>query len=392
MNNCFIYVSQIPRTGTAGQNKFEQGVIASLLKRKSTDENFEIKIFSASIDGEQSKDEKLILTPLRKNYAGFILHQFRLFFSLGNYLWGRRKNNLYIFVRYHPAMIAPLILSFIFNARLTMRTGPVLPNLSFFNKNPGVVVYQCIKWVLGLFYEKSSSIVTVTEKIKDWVLETYKLNPEKVVVIPNATDTTLFFPEPPDRRKWGLPENEFLFGFVGSIFEAQGLDTLIQALGLLKKNGAQVPFIFIVGDGEYLPTLKSLAESLGVANHITWAGNIPHEEVRSAINACNMMLIPIKKESLELKGSSALKLWEYLACDKPILASEFSDHQFLEKSKLGKMIALDNIELWAETMALEANKKDFLLQGRGQKFIKEEYSYDSVVEKFISLSIGPKPV
>jgi glycosyltransferase involved in cell wall biosynthesis len=159
-----------------------------------------------------------------------------------------------------------------------------------------------------------------------------------------------------------------------------------------KKNGTQVPFVFIVGDGEYLPTLKSLAENLGVANHITWAGNIPHEEVRSAINACNMMLIPIKKESLELKGSSALKLWEYLACDKPILASEFSDHQFLEKLKLGKMVALDNIELWAETMALEADKKDFLLQGRGGKFIKEEHSYDSVVEKFNSISIGPKAV
>jgi glycosyltransferase involved in cell wall biosynthesis len=392
MNNCFIYVSQIPRTGTAGQNKFEEGIIGSLLKKARKNENVEIKIFSASVEGEQSENEKLVIIPLKKNYPGFILHQFRLLFSLGLFLWQQRKKNVAMFVRYHDAMIAPLILAFIFDIRLSMRTGPILPGLELSNKKPGPVIFHSIKWVLGLFYMKASSIVTVTEKIKDWVIETYNLDPGKIVVVPNAADTTLFFPESSNRKKWGLPEDEFIFGFIGTIYEEQGLNTIIEAIGLLKKNKEKVPFLFLVGDGKCRDPLKSLAEKLDIANHIVWAGNIPHKEVRSAINACDMMLIPVKNKSLKVKGSSALKLWEYLACDKPVLASEYPDHQFLEKLNLGRMIKPDNVELWAEALSVEAKKRDCNLRGRGHKFIIEEHSYDSVAENFISISLATKTV
>ncbi|MFT4579270.1 MAG: glycosyltransferase involved in cell wall biosynthesis [Nitrospinales bacterium] len=392
MKDCFIYVSQVPRTGTAGQNKFEKGVIGSLLK-KEEEEGFEIKIFSASTEKEKSESKRLVLIPLnKKTYIGFIFHQLRLLISLGNYLWRQKKNKLHMFVRYHPAMFAPLLLTFLFNIRLTVRTGPVLPNLSFFNKNPGTIVYHCIKWVLGLFYKRASSIVTVTEKIKQWIVEAYKLDPEKIVIVPNAADTTLFFPEPPDRNKWKLPENDFVFGFVGVIFETQGLDTIIRALGLLKNNREKVPLLFLVGDGEYRSTLQSLSEELNIADRIIWTGNIPHEQVRSAINACDMMLAPFQKKSLELKGSSALKLWEYLACDKPILASESEDHEFLQKFNFGRMVEPDNVELWAKALSIEADKNDFVLQGRGERFTCEKHSYPSAVEKFISISLGPRMV
>jgi len=393
MNDCFVYVSQIPRYGTSGQNKFEKGFIGGLLKTRIGKRRLDIKIFSAAIAGEIPEDARLVLIPLiRKSYSGYIFHQFRLLFSLGTFLWSQRKKNVYMFIRYHDAMLAPLILSFLFNIRLTMRTGPVLPNLAACNKKPGAVIYHCIKWVLGLFFLKASSIITVTETIKRWVVETYNLNPEKIVVVPNAADTTLFFPEDSNRGKWNLPENEFVFGYVGAIYEEQGLSTIVQALGLLKKNREKVPTLFIVGDGDYGDTLQSMSKELGVADRIIWAGNIPHEEVRSAINACDMMLAPFQKKDLEVKGSSALKLWEYLACDKPVLASEFKDHQFLEKQNLGKMVEPDNIKLWAEALAQEAKSKNFSLQGRGEKFIAKEHSYDFVVEKFISISLGQKMI
>lgn len=345
------------------------------------------------MEGEKSEDERLILIPLsNKNYAGFILHQFRLFCSLGSYLWGRRKKNLCMFVRYHPAMLAPLIFSYLFDIPFSMRTGSVLPSIDFYNKNPGTIIFHCIKWVLGLFYRKASSIVTVTEKTKQWVEETYKLDPNKILVVPNAADTSLVYPEPADRKKWNLPENKFVFGFVGAIYEAQGLSTIFHALGLLKKNQEEIPYLFIVGDGEYVSYLKSLSEELGFADRLIWAGNISHEQVRSAINSCDMMLAPNQKKDLEWQGSSSLKLWEYLACDKPVLASEFKDHQFLEEFNLGRMVEPDNIELWAKTLATEAERKDFLLQGRGEKFIVEEHSYKLVVQKFISISFGLKMV
>jgi glycosyltransferase involved in cell wall biosynthesis len=393
MTDCFIYVSQIPLTGSTGQNKFEQSFIKGLLKRKNKGQKLEIKIFSATMDGESSQDNRLVLLPLRKkNYSGYIFHQFRLLFSMGIFLWKQRKKRISMFIRYHDAMIAPLVLAYFFNIRFAMRTGPVLQSLTYGDKNPGPIIFHTIKWVLGLFYMKASKIVTVTKSIKKGILETYKLNPDKIIVVPNAADTELFFSEPADRGKWNLPEHEFIFGFVGTINDTQGLETLIKALGFLKNNQQKIPTLFLVGGGDYRSTLESLAKDLGVESSLIWSGNIRFEEVRSAINACDMMLAPTPIHDLKWRGSSSLKLWEYLACDKPILATEFEDFKFLEKYNLGKMVKADNVEIWAKTLAQEAKAKNFSLQSRGEKFIAENHSYNTVVEQFISISLETKMI
>jgi glycosyltransferase involved in cell wall biosynthesis len=387
VKNCFIYVSQVPREGTEGQNQFEKGFINALLKKANADPKLEIKVFSPSIGEEKSKDARLTLIPLtNKKYSGYLLYQFRLCYQLGSFLWNRRKENLGMFIRYHPAMFAPLVCLYLFDIPFSMRSGPVLKGLFYYNKNPGTVVFHCIKWLLGQFYLKASVIVTVAEKVKQVILETYELEPSKIQVIPNVADTSLFFFEPPNRKKWQLPENEFVFGFTGTTDDSQGLDTIIQALGLLKKKQKKVPFLFLVGDGHYRTKLQSMSEELGITESIIWTGYIPHEDVRSAINACDVMLAPVAKKHLEFKGSGPLKIWEYLACDKPILVSEHRDHQFLQDSNLGKMVEPDNIELWAEALAIEAEKRDFLLQGRGRKFVVEGHSYEILVKRFISIS------
>lgn len=391
MNDCFIYVSQVPRTGNAGQNKFEEGTIKALLKKGKDERNCDIKIFSANLEGEKSEDDRLILIPLnKKSYGGYIFYQFRLLFVLGSYLWNQRKKNKYLFVRYHTALVAPLFLSYFFKIRMTMRTGPVLPNLFNYNKNPGIIVYNFIKWTLGLYYKRCSAIITVAEKAKQWVADTFKIDPNKIKVIHNAADTSIFYSEPPDRGKWGLPEKDFIFGFTGTIDEPQGLDTVIEAMGLIKKKNEKVPFVFLVGDGERRPYLQSLAEEKGIQDRIVWGGYIPHGEVRSAINACDMMLAPYQKKLLDFKGSGPLKFWEYLACDKPILVSEHKDHQFMEDLNIGRMVEPDNPELWAKALVEEAEKTDFRLEGRGEKFVVEGHSYDLLVEKFIAVSFGHK--
>jgi hypothetical protein len=80
MKKSFVYISQVLPTGTKGQNKFEKCLINALLKKEKTEQATEIKIFSVSMEGEKSEDERLVFVPLsKKNYMGYILHQFRLF-------------------------------------------------------------------------------------------------------------------------------------------------------------------------------------------------------------------------------------------------------------------------------------------------------------------------
>ena len=392
LSNChLVYVSAVSCTGFTGQNIFESQLIEALRKVAGQRYGLSLEVFCAFNEDVPKKfatDSRVHLLRLRNNtYREYFRFQWRLFWLLGLDLWRNRKSDIYICFRYHESMIAPLILSYLFEFRMTIRTGPILPNLFIYGKNPSFLVYNGIKIVLGKLYQKASTIITVTKKIKQWVVETYPVSRDKVVIVPNAVNTDLFCPNSPDRKRWGLPEKEVIAGYVGCISGDRGLETMLKAIAILRERKLPSPHLLIVGDGPDLPRLKKIAEKLNISGKIKFTKKVNHEDVPSAINSCDLMLIPFTRRLLELKGSSALKLFEYLACDKFVLASQCDDHQFIEKFYLGKLIEPENELQWADALA-EASKNNPSLEGRGTHYISCGYSYDILADRIINLALG----
>jgi glycosyltransferase involved in cell wall biosynthesis len=88
---------------------------------------------------------------------------------------------------------------------------------------------------------------------------------------------------------------DFDLVYLGELRSAKGIDTLIEALALLRNHDAMTPTLLMVGSGPDEDLLKQMAQARGVASQITWA---PPGPIRSALSRARIMVVPSRAESL----------------------------------------------------------------------------------------------
>jgi glycosyltransferase involved in cell wall biosynthesis len=117
------------------------------------------------------------------------------------------------------------------------------------------------------------------------------------------------------REKNGYAENDFLLVYAGVLGHAQGLEVILEAAA--KTTAVQNIKYLIIGDGPEYELLINIAKDKNLTN-ITFLGNIPREQMPTAVAACDAYIVPLKKNDLFL-GAVPSKLFEPLAMGKPIL-------------------------------------------------------------------------
>jgi len=386
MKKKLIYTTSVSIDGATGQNVFESQMIYGLLSDSGPQKDIDLALVSAAEGETFSDDDRLTLIPIkRSSYLGFIRFQFKMFMWLSKELRHTPPDyHISVFVRYHPSMIAPYLASLRYNFRMVIRTGPILPNLSIYKKDPGWFFYRMIHLFTGLHYKKADAIVTVTDKIKDWVVKAYPINPGKVHIVPNGVDLECFFPELAQREEFDLPEDEVIAGFVGNIYEDQGLQTILDAMAILIRSERMCPFLVVVGDGTELERLKKESVDLGIDHKVRWLGRVEHSRVRSIINSTNFCIAPFTKRAFEITGSSALKLFEYLACDKPVIASLGAGHEFVSDNEIGELIPPEDPAAWADALSA-FTKNPVPLAGRGHAYVVAKRSVNSMISSILRI-------
>ena len=67
-----------------------------------------------------------------------------------------------------------------------------------------------------------------------------------------------------------------------------------------------------------------LADSHGILEHILFTGVVPYEDVPLYISASDICVAPFISRRNERIGLSPLKIYEYLACGRPVVASKIN--------------------------------------------------------------------
>ncbi len=169
-------------------------------------------------------------------------------------------------------------------------------------------------------YQRCDALVVQTEALKDIVIDFARIEAAKVFVVPNAVDITRF-QGPAMFRKFSGPT----IGFVGALRRWQTLDALIRAIADLGRSGMTYNLV-IIGEGEKRPEWQRLAQAVGVAGHVHFAGSVPLSQIPAWIAGFD---IGFCGQSGSVAGRpmyfSPLKLYEYMAAAKPVLASDHAD-------------------------------------------------------------------
>ena len=232
-------------------------------------------------------------------------------------------------------------------------------------------------------YYLATRIICVTEGIKRQLGRNYGIKSEICAVIPNGVNTDLSRPvdKAACRKKLSLKEGYFYLGFVGSFRAWQGLDTLVEAMKEVKKKGIDKIRCVLVGDGESMNHLKDRAHRYNLHRQTVFAGRVAYEEVPTFINAFDVCLAPFKGERNEKIGLSPLKLYQYLACARPVIASRVQGvSEVIEKGKCGYLFEPDDARDLASRIIESYNEKGKLPQlgNNGRIFVEKNHSWERI--------------
>jgi len=161
-------------------------------------------------------------------------------------------------------------------------------------------------------------IVAIARQGAAEIRRLYGVPDSRLAVIYNGVDQERFHPDHRARfgreirEAFGIPRAGWLVLMVGSGFARKGLGPLIEGLARLRDPDAR---LLVVGKGDPRP-YRALAERLGVASRLAWAG--PRSDVERFYAAADLVALPSLYEPF---GNVHL---EALAAGVPVLASDRS--------------------------------------------------------------------
>ena len=239
-------------------------------------------------------------------------------------------------------------------------------------------------------YFLANRIICVTEGIKRELVKSYGVKNAICRVIPNGANTNLF--KPMDkiacRRKLSLKEDHFYLGFVGSFRSWVGLDTLIEALSMIKGKGYDKIRCILVGDGGSMGNLKEIVKRHNLQKEVIFTGDIRYEEVALFINSFDVCLAPFKRERNLKIGLSPLKLYEYLACARAVIASRLQGiSEVIDDGKCGYLFEPDVAEDLASRIIESYSERDKLIElgDNGRALVEKRFSWEETARKVESV-------
>lgn len=205
-------------------------------------------------------------------------------------------------------------------------------------------------------------VICVSEALALTLKNDYCYPASKLVVAHSGVDTAAFAPAPSFRAKareaWGIPEDALVFGSLGRLSPMKNHGQLISAFARLCKSDARQNIrLVIVGDGPLRTHLEAHAESLGVRQHVTFAGFSAEPQV--ACQGFDVFCFPSTTgESL------GIALLEAMSCGCPPIASAVGGvPEILNDRSLGWLISADDeVELFSAMRAAMGLDKEALRQ------------------------------
>jgi len=221
-------------------------------------------------------------------------------------------------------------------------------------------------------YSLSDKIISVTEYYKEEIINK-GIPGNKIFIVRNGTDI----------NNWKKCEqknlqdnyhfyNKFIAIYAGNLGLAQGIDTILYAAKELKEE-KDILFL-IIGDGPEKEKLYSLYNKFSLEN-VAFLDSKPPHEISKYLSTAHCGIVPLKK-SKAFCGTIPSKLFDYLACELPILLGVDGEaRKILEESNAGLFYEPENYMDLANKIIMLKNNYDLEKLGRqGRCFVEKFYN------------------
>ena len=360
-------------------NKESSGGTHILEVLSNLGKNHEIKFFGPEKDENKIKAKNfsiyyISITNIKK--LDFLFYEFFLFIKL--FLMVLKDKPDIIFAR-NKYGISSLFISLLFNV-------PRIQEVNGFTKNETALIGNSfierlfLSKIETINYRFSNKIVAVSSELKNVLVKHYSIKEKKIIVVENGANEQIF--RPIDRneamRILNFNYNNFYIGFVGSFSEWHGLEILISAAPKITERFSNVKFI-LIGGGRLKKKIVKTVEQMNLSNFFVFLDYINHDDLYKYMNLFDVGVI---LKSKHIPGSP-LKLYEYMACGAPILATDSLDFEIIKKSHSGILVNPENsdeitqglIHLLKDKELRERmgkNGRNYIIKNRTWKMVSKE--------------------
>ncbi|MCH2533953.1 MAG: glycosyltransferase family 4 protein [Bdellovibrionales bacterium] len=244
--------------------------------------------------------------------------------------------------------------------------------------------YLCLLWIEKYIYKNAKYVNAVTVGIKYKLINQKKVNPKKILFLPNGVDTDIFNPNKDKNdqilSKLGLQDKKIII-YAGTIGYAQNLDILLLASKQLESTHPDIVTI-IIGDGPEKPRLLKLLKKESIRNvyflesgtyqyvaklmSLSWAGFVSLRDIELFYGARPSKLFPIM--------SSALPV---------ILSAKGESADLIEKAKAGVISAPDDVDDLVRNIKYLYSLNDNTFGINGRNYVIKYLSWKKIVKEWL---------
>jgi glycosyltransferase involved in cell wall biosynthesis len=184
---------------------------------------------------------------------------------------------------------------------------------------------------------KMDGIFTTTDALQKVVAERFPGIPSETIPLGMA---------PAAENSWSHfgAGGRFKVGYLGQLYDAQGVDVLIKAVALIPEVEAHI----IGGTDREISALKRTASDLRVSDRIIFHGFVSPAKAPGMVRDVDIFVVPAK-DTVRMNYVAHLKIYEYMGLGRPIVATRLrSIEEEVEDGKTGILVAPDVPQSLAE--------------------------------------------
>lgn len=248
----------------------------------------------------------------------------------------------------------------------------------------GNLAARAERWTLT----HADAVLAVSASLRDYAVS-LGVEPERVHVLPNGVNPGLFAPAPPDpevRARRGLGDGPVL-GFAGGLRPWHGVEILPDLLERLLGRYPEAQLL-VAGEGPLRAELEQDLRERGIAQRAVFTGWLPHGEVAALIRQLDIALAPYPRPAHDFYFSP-LKLFEYMACGVPVVASRLGQiEEVVRDGETGLLYPPDEPDalLAACERLLSDPERRRRLGAAAAKEVRERYTWDRNAGRVVELA------
>jgi glycosyltransferase involved in cell wall biosynthesis len=227
---------------------------------------------------------------------------------------------------------------------------------------------------------QADMVLTINDKLKDYVVTSGAIA-DKTQVIRAGIDVEQFKPTANSgniRSQYGLKETDIVLFFMGWLYHFSGLKEV--AVKLAETDDEKLKLL-IVGEGDAFEELKEIRDKHNLQNKLILTGQKSYVQMPAFISAADVCLLPAYPREKIMQDIVPIKLYEYMAMEKPVIATRLPGvmKEFGENN--GVVYVDEPADAIDKAKSIIKDGKIGELGAKARKFVLK-YSWDNITDEF----------